>query len=181
MLFWFRPGTPVRRAKDPLAAMRATLLAWVIVAVLAGAVVWPLLASTKADQSALITGLGLALIGVVVSFAMPAYLDNKRRRVLDRAAYAALTPAAIATIYRVRFFLRGAFANSALVAGFAGTRVSFTPQPYAIGLVAALVGLSLAAPTSSQLRSEQRLLDRRGSSVQLLSALRAPIPPAPTK
>ena len=81
------------------------------------------------------------------------------------------TPAALASSYRARFFLRMTFGESASLVGFVFVFVSGDIVTYLVG--AAFTGFLFAkvAPTKAHVASDQRELRRRGCDGDLIAAL----------
>ena len=95
------------------------------------------------------------------------------RRLVERPLPCA-NPPSLAAMYRVRFFLRLAFASAPAMFGFTFSFVSGHWWVYLFGLAPAAVGMFMAAPTDAAIEREQRRLDAQGCSVNLLAALLEP-------
>jgi hypothetical protein len=73
--------------------------------------------------------------------------------------------------YRVRFFLRVAFSESAALIGFVGFFLSGNPVSYLAGLAVALVGFVRLAPTRAHLEWEDEAMRARGCPHTIYQAL----------
>ncbi|MHB8465493.1 MAG: hypothetical protein ACYDH6_24485 [Acidimicrobiales bacterium] len=103
----------------------------------------------------------LALIGVA-SAAAPPRIEHD----LDCSSAGRLLAS-----YRIRFFLRVAFAEAPALFGFVGFIGTGRWWMYPLGLVFAAVGLLRLAPTATNLGKDQRALDLAGCRRSLLRVL----------
>jgi F0F1-type ATP synthase membrane subunit c/vacuolar-type H+-ATPase subunit K len=87
------------------------------------------------------------------------------------------SPEALASSYRTRFFMGIGVAESAALFGFAGVFIGCSLWIYLIGLVFALVGLWMIAPSRLDIERRQTEITAAGSPLSLLDALIA-VPPA---
>lgn len=175
VIFSIRPGFPIRTAKDPLLAMRAALVVWVLVLLVIGGVSLWLPTAIRAPRQGPALGVGVALIGAAGSAIALIEIKRKSRRALASADVESMPQRVVASMYLQSFFLRGAFSNSAGVAGFVGVILAGITAPFVIGLVVAGVGLAYTAPTAGNLRRFEQTLGLSGSRLDLVSVLRTPL------
>lgn len=103
----------------------------------------------------------------IIALIVPRYIEKP----LDCGADAAL-----ATTYRLRFFLRLAFAQSVALVGFVGFIVTDHAWLYPVGLAFTAAGMARLAPTRRNLAKDQEDLRQSGCAQPLVGAL-ATIPP----
>jgi hypothetical protein len=175
LLLFIKPAVLLRKAADPLIAMRALVLAWAVAYVAIGVVsVW-LAGSLRSPGGGLGIGVAVAVLGSVASVAGTIYVERRRRTAFNQPGVPAFPAELVAALYRQSFFLRCAFSSSAAIMGFIGVRLAGVAFPYAIGLVVASIGLALAAPTAANHRRNQDELRDRGSRLNLVELLRKPM------
>jgi hypothetical protein len=87
------------------------------------------------------------------------------------------TPARLAAAYRIRFFVRLAFAHTAALLGFVGFILTNRAWLYPLGAAFALIGYLRLPPTHANLTKDQDLLAQSGCAVDLIDALGRTPPP----
>jgi hypothetical protein len=172
MLLLFVPivGTRLairRMTGTSLGTLRALFLNFLVSLLMVGVVVL-ILGSQQAEDAtstAAVSGttaaLGvfvLGLVGVTVSWRVgPALPCDDLGQLLGQ--------------YRTRFFLRIAFAEAAALFGFVGFFLSANPMPYFVGLLPALLGFAMLAPTQANLEREDAAMRAQGCRHTIYRAL----------
>jgi len=156
-----------RGAIDALTAQRAIFLRFVVSLVAFG-VILPIVGAGTGSASAAPFA-GLIVAAGVASVAVPRAIE----RPLDCSSEAKLVAA-----YRVRFFLRAAFAQTVALFGFVGAFVTDAVWLYYLSLVLAAVGFARLAPTTRNLDRDQQALSAGGCSLSLIAALTRMEPPS---
>jgi hypothetical protein len=169
MLLWFVPGLGLwmrrrrlRAAGDGLFAIRELFLSFCTALILFGVVILFLDLERTDSPSPSVIAVALAIYWVVTEVAV-----RTIRRPLDCASEQSL-----AESYRVRFFLRLAFAESIALFGFVATFMTGATWLYFFALVFTAVGFAQLAPTRANLRRLQEELTSAGCHRSLVAALR---------
>jgi hypothetical protein len=76
--------------------------------------------------------------------------------------------------YRTRFFLRIAFAESGALLGYVGFFLTENPLVYLVGLLPAVLGFAMSAPTRANLEREDQAMAARGCRFTIYRALLIP-------
>jgi hypothetical protein len=103
---------------------------------------------------------------VVIGIVSLAFVAWNRRRPLPTTSLEAL-----ARSYRALFFIGVGVTGSAALWGFVGVFEGGSLWIYLVGLAFGLVGLSMIAPTRSDIERRQREITAAGSPLSLLDAL----------
>jgi F0F1-type ATP synthase membrane subunit c/vacuolar-type H+-ATPase subunit K len=168
----FTGTRPAKRAQrrgaiDGLTAHRAMFLRFVVALVAFGIILPFVGAGTGSAPTALFVGLVIA--AGVASVAVPKAI----KRPLDCSSEGKL----VAT-YRVRFFLRVAYAEAVALFGFVGAFITDAVWLYYFSLLCAAVGFARLAPTTRNLSRDQQALYAGGCSLSLVAALTRMEPPS---
>ena len=168
----FRGTRAAKRAErrgviDGLTAHRVMFLRFVVALVAFGIILPFVGAGTGSAPAALFVGLVVA--AGVTSVAVPKAIE----RPLDCSSEGKL----VAT-YRVRFFLRIAYAEAVALFGFVGAFITDAVWLYYFSLLFAAVGFARLAPTTSNLSRDQQALYAGGCSLSLMAALTRTEPPS---
>jgi hypothetical protein len=156
--------TAGRPGGDSLQTLRSIFVGFCTMVVLIGVVVL-ILGDVNPEQA---DRPGVSVPLVVAGCAVALVLQRLVPRPLDDS-----DPAALATSYRTRFFLRLAFAEACALLAFVACIAVGPAWVYAIGLVGALVGFRTAAPSRANLRADQDALGLRGCTTSLVGSLRS--------
>jgi hypothetical protein len=87
------------------------------------------------------------------------------------------TSARLAGAYRIRFFVRLAFAHTTAFLGFVGFILTNRGWLYPLGAAFALIGYLRLAPTHANLTKDQNLLAQSGCALDLIEVLGRTPPP----
>lgn len=158
------------KTANPLALLRQVFMSFCLAIVGFGVVLaflWP-----SQSKEAASPGLAIGLVVLGAAAGIAGRLIEKPLLCTDDRS--------LAWSYRVRFFLRIAFAESAALFGFVGFFIASEWWVYPAGAAIAFVGFARAAPTRARLRRDQERLNERGCFRSLVAALTGPPPTPPT-
>jgi FtsH-binding integral membrane protein len=181
-VWWFIvPGAGVaqqRRARAAgahgLIVLRQTYLAFALALALIAVVVVPMSAATTltphpyrpAPVSVAVLVLGVVALFGVRLVEKPLDCSDDRR---------------LAGSYRIRFFARLAFSESASLLGFAAFIITNSAWPFFLGAACTAVGYYRLAPTKAHLDQDQDVLDHAGCTRSLRAAMAVLPPPRGSK
>jgi hypothetical protein len=156
-----------RTSPDELTGLRASFLSlvWPLFIFL---LILPAVSSGNGSDNVAWFPLFLAAYGV---FCLANILRFQRRPLMTTS------PQALAVSYRAFMFIGAGFADSVAFMGFAGVFLAGKSWLYLLGLMFALVGLTLVAPTEADIERKQRQVEAQGSPLSLLEALIETPPP----
>ena len=154
-----------RTTDESLTVLRSIYVSFWISLTLFGVILLSIL-PFAAEQSALLTAVGLLVIGAA-SYIVEPRIERRRRCGTD-----------VVLIYdfRTRIFLRIAMSTSVALFAFCAAFVQNCSWVYFAGLLFAAPSLVRAAPSRRALAREQEQLDLVGCDRSLIAALRHPQP-----
>jgi hypothetical protein len=178
-LWWVLvPGQIIRQQKRGIAAgthgltiLRKLFANFVGALIMIGATVVLLSATTTVNPHPIAT-VDVA-IGVVVCGVFSVLAPRLVERPLDCSGEQRL-----AATYRIRFFLRLAFADTAALLGFVGFILSNNGWLYALGAAFAAVGFYRGTPSAANLAKDQRALSDVSCPLSLIAVLARHPPPS---
>ena len=148
--------------QNPLLALRAIFLRFVLSVVILGAVVPLVLSGEQGSGGALSAAVGIVMIG----FASVAASEWMSRRPLNCS-----DDEHLAASYRTTFFVRMALAQSITLFGFVLAIAVGVWWLYGVGAAVAAIGFARLAPTSRNLERLQWRLTNAGCGRSLVGAL----------